>query len=141
MASQGERVPGVDMCGTNLEAMVQDEIPMQDIQEQELPQLNPEPEMAAAHGAPPSPLRQSPSPLPSETATDRGDSASSDAAEFCRVGEMLMRMMQGMKEEINKNMDGMNEKMETNTNEIKNEMEKKMDAHTQTLREEMQQMG
>ena len=59
MASQGEREPGgLVMCCSNLEAMVQDEIPMQDIPEQDesLPQMDPEPEMAAAHGAPPSPF-------------------------------------------------------------------------------------
>ena len=107
MASQGERVPGVDMCGTNLEAMVQDEIPMQDIQEQELPQLNPEPEMGAAaavvYDTSPSLLRNPP-PIPAETAHPNA----SDIAQ-------LFAMMA----ELNRN----------------------MNAHTQTLREEMRQMG
>ena len=54
MASQGERVPGVvGMDEGLLESMVQDEIPMQDIPEQDesLPQTNPEPEMGAAAAA------------------------------------------------------------------------------------------
>ena len=59
MASQGERVLGVvGMCSLVNEAMVQDKIPVQDtpeqdiiVQEQFLPQLNPEPEMGAAAAA------------------------------------------------------------------------------------------
>ena len=58
MAFQGERVPG-DL--EIVESMAQDEIPEQDIvvEELELPQMNPEPEMAAAHGAPPPPSSKS----------------------------------------------------------------------------------
>ena len=107
MASQGERESGVvDMDEGVLESMAQDGDPEQEmlVVQDELPQLNPEPEMDAAHGAPPSPLRQSPSPAPSETATDRGDSASSEAAEFCRLGEMLMGMMQQMMDKMDANM-------------------------------------
>ena len=51
MASQGEREPGVvGMCRNNLEAMVQDRIPVQDtpVQEQFFPQMDPEPEMGTA---------------------------------------------------------------------------------------------
>ena len=50
MASQGERVPGVDIDVMLGEPMVQDRIPMQDIPEQDesLPQTDPEPEMGAA---------------------------------------------------------------------------------------------
>ena len=51
MASQGERVLGVvDMCNSELESMVQDEIPEQEmlVVQDELPQTNPEPEMGAA---------------------------------------------------------------------------------------------
>ena len=75
MAAQSEREPGVvDMDGGLLDPMAQDEEVGQEMlvveeQEQFPPQMDTEPEMAAAHGAPPSPLRQSPSPLPSETAT------------------------------------------------------------------------
>ena len=105
MEFQGEREPGVvGMDEGVLESMVQDGDPEQEmlVVQDELPQLNPEPEMATAHGAPPSPLRQSPSPLPSETAIERGDSASSGSAEINRVGEMLMRMMQAMSRICNK---------------------------------------
>ena len=116
MASQGERVLGVvGMCSSNLESMVQDEIPEQDIgvQEQFFPQMNPEPEMGAAAAAvcdtPPPHLRQSPSPLPSEATTDRGDSASSGSAEINKVGEMLMRMMEGMENKMVMNTNKMEE--------------------------------
>ena len=79
MASQGEREPGVvGMDEGLLESMVQDRIPEQDtpeqdinVQEQFLPQLNPEPEMGAAAAAvydtSPSLLRNPP-PIPAETA-------------------------------------------------------------------------
>ena len=69
MASQGERVPGVDI-DVMLESMVQDEIPEQEmlVVQDELPQLNPEPEMGAAAAAafdtPPPLLHQNPSPIP-----------------------------------------------------------------------------
>ena len=64
MASQGEREPGV-VVYSNLESMAQDGDPEQEmlVVQDELPQLNPEPEMAAAHGAPPPP----PSPTPSKS--------------------------------------------------------------------------
>ena len=54
MAFQGEREPGVvGMDLEMVESMVQDEIPEQDIsvQDQFLPQPNPEPEMGAAAAA------------------------------------------------------------------------------------------
>ena len=101
MASQGEREPGgLIMCSVVGRPMVQD-IPEQDIMvvQDELSPTNSEPEMGAAAAAsdtPPPLLRQSPSPAPSKTATDRGDSASSEAAEFCRLGERLRGMMQQM---------------------------------------------
>ena len=70
MEFQSEREPGViDMC-LNVESMVQDKIPEQDInvQEQFLPQPNPEPEMGAAAAAvddtSPPLLRQNPRSLP-----------------------------------------------------------------------------
>ena len=66
MAAQGERVPGVvDMCSLVDEAMVQDEIPMQ---EQFFPQMDPEPEMgtaaAAKYDTSPPLLRNPPRSLP-----------------------------------------------------------------------------
>ena len=73
MASQGERVPGGLEMSFNLEPMVQDRIPVQDIpvQKQSLPQTNSEPEMGAAAAAKydtsPSLLRNPP-PIPAETA-------------------------------------------------------------------------
>ena len=77
MASQGEREPGVlGMDGELLESMVQDGNPEQDIgvQEQFLPQSNPEPEMGAAAAAvydnSPPPLRQNP-PILAESAVER----------------------------------------------------------------------
>ena len=53
MAFQGEREPGVlEMDVELVESMAQDEIPEQDIPEQdEFPQTNPEPEMGAAAAA------------------------------------------------------------------------------------------
>ena len=102
MASQGERVLGVlGMCNSNVEAMVQDRTPEQDmgVQEQVPLQTNSEPEMGAAAAAsdtPPSPLRQSPSPLPSEATTDRGTPASSGSFDMNQLGEMLMGMRKQM---------------------------------------------
>ena len=69
MASQGVREPGVvEMDVGLLESMVQDGDPEQDInvQEQELPQLNPEPEVDAAVAAAldTPPLPSSTKPLP-----------------------------------------------------------------------------
>ena len=73
MASQGEREPGVvGMDEGVLESMAQDEIPEQEmlvVEEQELPQTDPEPEMGAAAAAeygtpPPSPPPSNPLPDP-----------------------------------------------------------------------------
>ena len=93
MAAQGERVSrAIGLCSLVDAPMAQDEIPEQDIvvEEQELPQMDPEPEMgtvaAAAYDTSPPLPRQNPSPAPSETTTDRGDSASSGSAEINRVG-------------------------------------------------------
>ena len=129
MAAQGERVLGaIGMDGGLLDPMAQDKEVEQEmlvVEEEEQffpPQMDTEPEMGTAAGAesdtPPPLLRQNPSPVPSEAAADRGDSA-----EINRVGEMLMRMMQGMENRMNEN------------------MEKKMDGMAQTVREEMQCMG
>jgi len=81
---------------------------------------------AVVYDTTPPHLHQIPSPAPSETTTDRGDSASSGSAETNRVGEMLMWMMQQMGDEINGKMDGIN---------------RKMDSNVQALQEEMQCMG
>ena len=78
MESQGERVPGGLVMCSYVESLVQDRIPEQDtpeqdinVQEQFLPQPDPEPEMgtaaAAAYDTSPPPLRQNP-PIPAETA-------------------------------------------------------------------------
>ena len=70
MASQGERVPGVDMDLEFVESMVQDEIPEQEmlVVQDELPQTNPEPEVGAAAVAaddtPPTPPSSKPLPGP-----------------------------------------------------------------------------
>ena len=122
MASQGERVLGVLGMDVGLvESMVQDGDPEQDmgVQEQVPLQTNSEPEMgpaAAASDTPPSPLRQSPSPLPSEATTDRGNPASSGSFDMNQLGEMLM----GMRKQIEAN----THKMDTNTNKLKEEMKK-----------------
>ena len=65
MAAQGEREPGV-VVYSNLESLAQDGDPEQErlVVQDELPQLNPEPEMAAAHGAPPSPPSSKSLPAP-----------------------------------------------------------------------------
>ena len=74
---------------------------------------------AAEYDTAPPHLRQNPSPAPSETTTDRGDSASSGSAEINRVGEMLMRMMQGMKDEMRTNMEANTNKMEEMRGEMR----------------------
>ena len=121
MASQGEREPGVvGMCRNNLEAMVQDRIPVQDIpvQEQFFPQTDPEPEMGAAaaveYDTSPSLLRNPP-PIPAETAHPRA----SDMAQLCAM------------------LAAMNANMETNLKENAKEMKDKMEE----MRGEMQNMG
>ena len=125
MASQGERELGVvDMDEGVLESMAQDGDPEQEmlvVEEHEPPQMDPEPEMggaAAASDTPPPHLRQSPSPLPSEASTDRGNPASSGSFDMNQLGEMLM---------------GMRKQMDTNTNKLREEMKE--------MRGEMQQMG
>ncbi len=101
MEFQGEREPGVLEIDVMLESMAQDEIPEQDIpigmQVDNPPQPDPEPEMGAAAEAavddtPPSHLRQSPSPAPSETATNNGGSVQLEPS----VIAQLMLMMQAM---------------------------------------------
>ena len=97
------------------------------MQEQFLPQMDPEPEMGAAAAAvcdtlPPH-LRQNPSPTPSETATDNGGSVLFSPSALVQMVEMITQAMRG------------------ETQQMKQEMSNKMDAHTKTLREEMQCMG
>ena len=118
MAAQGEWVPGVvgivEMCRDNLEPMVQDGDPEQDIVVQvELPpQMDPKPEMGAAaaeaavYDTSPSLLRNPP-PIPAET-------DHSNAPGMAQLFAMLA--------------------------EINNEMDA-MEANTQTLRGEMQRIG
>ena len=122
MESQGERVPGgLVKCG-NVESMVQDGNPEQDIgvQEQFLRQSNPEPEMGAAaaeaavYDTSP-PLLRNPPPIPTETAHP-------GSLDMAQLFAMLTKMTNG----IHNKMD---------------EMSTNMDAHTKTLREEMQCMG
>ena len=111
------------MC-SNVESMVQDEIPVQDIpinvQVELPPQINSEPEMGAAaaeaavYDTSPSLLRNPP-PIPAETAHPR-------APGVAQLFAMLTKMTNG----INNKMD---------------EMSKNMDAHTKTLRDEMRRVG
>ena len=122
MASQGERELGLlEMDEGVLESMVQDGIPVQDIpinvQEQYLPQLNPEPEMGAAAAAafdtpPPPLLHQNPPPIPAETVHP----GAFDMAQ-------LVAILAGMENRMENKMNGMENRME------------------QTMREEMQCMG
>ena len=95
MESQGERVPGGLFKSFNVESMVQDRIPEQDIimQEQFPPQSNPEPEMgaaaAAAYDTSPSLLRNPP-PIPAEMAHP---SASDMAQLFAMMAELNNTMV------------------------------------------------
>ena len=116
MAAQGERVSGVvDMDESNLESMVQDGDPEQEMlvveeQEQTPPQMDPEPEMgaAAAYDTSPPLLHHNPSPIPAETAQP----GTFDMAQLVAI------------------LAGMNKKMENNINEKIEGMEKKMDGNT-----------
>ena len=121
MASQGEREPGVvGMDEGVLESMAQDGDPEQEmlvVEEQELPQLNPELEMcaaaAAAYDTSPCLLRNPP-PMPAETAHPR-------APDIAQLFAMLARMRgetQQMKEEINNNMDGIKTKTKRMENKL-----------------------
>ena len=115
MASQGERVLGVvDMCDNNLESMAQDGDPEQEmlvVEEQELPEMDPEPEMGAAAAAvydtSPPPLRQNPPIL--------AESAQLSAPDIAQLFAMLA---------------GMNAKMDTNAQEIKGTRGHSKEMHT-----------
>ena len=106
-----------------LESMVQDGDSKQDIgvQEQELPQPNPEPEMGAATAAvydtSPSLLRNPP-PIPAETAHP---SASDMAQLFAMLAEI-----QSIAQQLGNEIRGMNEKMDTNAQQMKNDMKDEM---------------
>ena len=112
MASQGERVPGVvGMDESNLESMAQDgdaEQEMLVVEEQELPQTDPEPEMGAAAAAvydTSPPLLRNPPPIPAETAHPS-------------VLDMILQAMNEMKtnaQEMNNKMDGMSKNMDAHT--------------------------
>ena len=114
MASQGEREPGVEMDVELLESIVQDEIPEQEmlvVEEQELPQTVPEPEMGAAAAAvydtSPPPLHQNPPIL--------AESAQLSAPDIAQ----LFAMLAGMRGETQQMKEGINNKMDTNTNKMK----------------------
>ena len=137
MASQGERELGVlGMDAGLLESMVQDGNLEQEmlVVQDELPQLNPEPEMGAAAVAaddtPPPHLRQIPSPTPSEIATDNGGSVQLSPTARAQMVEMFKQAMSG-------DMQRMNNRMKANTNEIKNGMKEEI----KKMRGEMRQMG
>ena len=140
MAAQGERVSGVvDMDESNLESMVQDGDPEQEMlvveeQEQTPPQMDPEPEMgaAAAYDTSPPLLHQNPSPIPAETVHP-------SAPDMAQLFAMLAGMKGDMQQMISK-IDGNTQKMDGIKNNT-NELEKKMDGMTQTMRGEMQCMG
>ena len=72
MASQGGRVPGVVGMCDNLDSMAQDGDPEQDIgvEEQELPQTDPEHEMGAAAAAEHDTPYPSPVKIPSQSPAD-----------------------------------------------------------------------
>ena len=105
MASQGERVPGVDIDVMLGEPMVQDGDPEQDIvvEEHELPQTDPEPGMGAAaaeaaeYDTPPPHLRQTPSPAPSETAHHNGGSMQLSWLEIEQLTESINGMINGLR--------------------------------------------
>ena len=112
------------MDESNLESMAQEGDPEQEmlvVEEQELPQTDPEPEMgaAAAYDTSPPPLRQNPLIRLEQIAVD-----------------MILQAINGMKNEMEANtrkMEGMENKMDTNTKEMKGEMKE--------MRGEMQNMG
>ena len=61
-----------------------------------------------------SPLRQIFSPVPSETTTDRGESASLGSFDINRLGEMLMGMMKENACKMDENALRMDAKMDAN---------------------------
>ena len=88
---------------------------------------------AAAHERP---LRQISPPVPSETATDHGESAASGSFDMRQMLEVLMRMMDANAQEITSNA----RKMNANAQNLQQEMNanaRKMDANTQALRGDM----
>jgi len=132
MAVQGEREQGV-LDLEMLDSMAQDEMTMQNMpimQVEHPPQPNLEPEMgagaAAVYDTPPLP-GQNPSPVPSETAADNGGSG---------IAQLIL-MMQAMSGDMQE----MNNKMDTNAQQIKNEMKNEMKNQMEELRGEMQRIG
>ena len=128
MASQGERVPGVDICSSVLDPMAQDKNPVQDIPrkmlQQSLPQMDSEPEMGAAAAAAvfdtlPPHLRQNPSPTPSETATDNGGSVQLSPSVLAQMMEMFRQVMSGDMQQIKNKMDTNTDKMEEMRGEMR----------------------
>jgi len=151
MASQGERVLGVVGMCDNLDSMVQDEIPEQEmlvVEEQELPRTDPEPEMGVAAAAesdiPPPHLRQIPSPAPGESTPDEGEAAATDPP---NLNQLLMGWLANMQQALESKIDGVNKQMETSTKEIKTNacrMSNHMNANIQQvkngMKEEMEEM-
>ena len=92
MAVQGEwEQGGLGLC-FNVKSMAQAKITVQGTPKQvdHLPQPNPESVMGAGAAARKHPQQQAPLPVPSETTTDRGESASLGSADINRLGKMLM---------------------------------------------------
>uniref|UniRef100_A0A8C4PWU0 Uncharacterized protein n=1 Tax=Eptatretus burgeri TaxID=7764 RepID=A0A8C4PWU0_EPTBU len=128
MESQGEWEPGVVRMDVEcVESMAQDENPEQEmlvVQEHELPQLNPEPEMGAAatvaYDTSPPPLRQNPPILVEPSALDR-----------------ILQVITANTQQMNE----MKTKMDTNTQQMKNEMKANLKEEMKELRGETQNMG
>ena len=146
MEFQSERVPVVDMDLEMLESMAQDGNPEQEmfiVQEQFLPQPNPEPEMGAATAAvcdtSPPPLHQN-LPILAESAQP----SAPDIAQLCA-------MLAGLNEKMEANackMDGikantsrMENKMEANLKENAKQIKEEMKDEMEKMRGEMQNMG
>ena len=132
MASQGEREPGDEGL---LESMVQDGDPEQEmlvVEEQELPQTNPEPEMgvaaatAAVYDTSPPLLHQTPPPILAE-------SVHPSAPDLARLFAVLAQM------ETNTNR--MENKMEANLKENAKQIKEEMKEEMEKMRGEMRQMG
>ena len=132
MAVQGEQAQGgLDL--EMLESMAQDEMTMQDtpiMQVDYSQQINAESTMGTAAGAAvydtPPLLRQNPSSVPGGSAPDNGEATTTGPPD---MGQLFMVLLAKM--------DGMNNKMKTNVQEMKEEMKNKM----KEMRGEMQRMG
>ena len=111
--------------------------------------MDPEPEMGAAaaeaavYDTSPSPPHQNPPPILAESAQP----GAFDVAQLFAVIEanlrentrQMMQGMEGMENNINKKMEGMEKKMDGNTKKMDG-MSRKMEANTTGMREEMKKM-